>query len=621
MTTPAGPQEVLHAAGEARARLASAGPVSGVRGSRAEWAAALGELEALGREVAAAQDVAIVRLAAIEAEVLETGEVVETHRATGHVALDAPGIVSGVLGATAAHAERRVRQAVRLAADGPEGSGTETGLGGLHAAMAAGRLDAFRAGVVAHELEEVPAAVAAAVVGAVECHLAVDDAPRLRRRVRQQLARISPDLLRQRAVRARAESGLRRWVEEPGVDTWFGTFPAEEACTAWAAVDALAQRYTTDGTCARIDRARAKALTDLVTGSATVDVRVQVVTADHTSGPDAAPAAHAPDPEVTPATSSSEPGLAPAHHSSEPQVVPVATDATARPGDIDTTATRSGRTGTREAHPGGAVEMARGNSTGPGHGDDDLVEVIAPGSSEPQLVARAWIGRAASAAATAEQRPAGRFSGAQAGRPVRYHPSTGALVDTDDALATESYRPGRRLAALVRARDGRCRFPGCHVSARFCDLDHVRPWPAGPTTASNLACLCRRHHRVKQLQGWSALLHLDATLTWTDPTGRVRTTRPPDHRSLAVLPGSGTEGMRSDVPNAEGVSTDEVSRGVTRGAVSVTAGATLPDAQHSALEHHLEHRLAACRVRGSPVTIHTATWHRARAHADDPPPF
>ena len=67
-----------------------------------------------------------------------------------------------------------------------------------------------------------------------------DDAATLRRRTRVLLERISPDLVRERAKKARANTGLRRWVAEPGVDEWHGTFPSEDAATAWAAIDRLA---------------------------------------------------------------------------------------------------------------------------------------------------------------------------------------------------------------------------------------------------------------------------------------------------------------------------------------------------------------------------------------------
>ena len=36
------------------------------------------------------------------------------------------------------------------------------------------------------------------------------------------------------------------------------TFPSEEAAQAWAAIDALARQYVTDGVCSGIERARAR---------------------------------------------------------------------------------------------------------------------------------------------------------------------------------------------------------------------------------------------------------------------------------------------------------------------------------------------------------------------------
>jgi hypothetical protein len=110
-------------------------------------------------------------------------------------------------------------------------------------------------------------------------------------------------------------------------------------------------------------------------------------------------------------------------------------------------------------------------------------------------------------------------------------PDTGWLRD---AGAT-TYQPGRHLARTVRKRDLHCRFPGCAAAARFCDLDHVIPFPAGRTVLANLAALCRRHHRLKTHGHWSLTMSPDGICTWADQrTGQVHTTEPTDYRELAV---------------------------------------------------------------------------------------
>ena len=256
---------------------------------RDDWLAVVGDCQLLINTLTAVQDAAIAEAARRESVWCEDGTLGESVHGPGRVTLDAADVVAPVIGASHPQAQRRVEQAVRLAAgrvpvpaddrDVPEASG----LGRLHEAMAAGRLDGYRASVIAFELEVAPADVADAIVAALAGHLG-DDAATLRRRTRVLLHRISPELLRERAKKARAATGLRRWAAEPGVDEWHGTFPSEDAAAAWAAIDRLAHDLVTAGTCTTIEQARGKALTDLVTGNANIDVQVVLTVPAGTGG-------------------------------------------------------------------------------------------------------------------------------------------------------------------------------------------------------------------------------------------------------------------------------------------------------------------------------------------------
>jgi PAS domain-containing protein len=97
--------------------------------------------------------------------------------------------------------------------------------------------------------------------------------------------------------------------------------------------------------------------------------------------------------------------------------------------------------------------------------------------------------------------------------------------------ATDGYRPSAELDRWMRARDRRCRFPGCRRRVpRGGELDHHRPYPAGPTSAGNLAGYCTTDHRGKhQAPGWRHQLEADGTLTVTTPTGLVAVTTPPPY--------------------------------------------------------------------------------------------
>ena len=363
--------------------------------------------------------------------------------------------------------------------------------------------------------------VAAAVVATLGEHLVTDAAPQLRRRCRTVLSRISPDLVRRRAKQARERCALRRWAEEPGVDKWEGTFPSEDAARAWAAIDARAHQLVADGTCERIERARSQALIDLVTGSATIETIVTLTVPAPTDGPG------------RPRPDRLRPGRVRLAGSVPRRLDPVvAADGAEGACDLRAAAHPTGSTvsvsapsapdrpacGPSRSTPSVSAPVASGSP-------DDLIEVAMGSRGERVLVTRAFLDVVT--------------MGVNAKITHRTcHRVTGALLDH---TTSTSYRPSERIAALVRQRDGHCRFPGCHVNARFCDLDHVRPWPAGATTATNLICLCRRHHRVKQRLGWRVRLHPDATLVWTDPTRRARTTHPVNALASLVLPAAGPD--------------------------------------------------------------------------------
>ena len=136
---------------------------------------------------------------------------------------------------------------------------------------------------------------------------------------------------------------------------------------------------------------------------------------------------------------------------------------------------------------------------------NDVVEVAVSGIAQPVFVTREFleiVGRAVESQTVT----------------TACHPGTGARLGS---AGNSAHRPPSAVVALVKQRDGHCRFLGCHVNARFCDLDHVRPWPTGPTDAGNLICLCRRHHRIKQRLGWTVRLALDVEHQAADLTRAV----------------------------------------------------------------------------------------------------
>ncbi|GAA5141095.1 hypothetical protein GCM10023340_02250 [Nocardioides marinquilinus] len=105
---------------------------------------------------------------------------------------------------------------------------------------------------------------------------------------------------------------------------------------------------------------------------------------------------------------------------------------------------------------------------------------------------------------------------ADAGTRVTVRP----VVDLNIEKSSDDYRPSPAVAGHVMLRDRHCVFPRC--TRRRVDLDHIHPHEAGgPTSTSNLAPLCRRHHRAKTHSRWRYRMLEPGLYEWTSPTGRI----------------------------------------------------------------------------------------------------
>jgi 5-methylcytosine-specific restriction endonuclease McrA len=109
-----------------------------------------------------------------------------------------------------------------------------------------------------------------------------------------------------------------------------------------------------------------------------------------------------------------------------------------------------------------------------------------------------------------------------ASRVVMRHDADGRLLEV--GARTRTIPPALRRA--LHQRDRGCRFPGCGV--RFGQGHHIRHWArGGPTTLSNLALLCRRHHRAVHEEGYQVEPRPDGGLQFKRPNGWVIPEVPP----------------------------------------------------------------------------------------------
>jgi hypothetical protein len=122
-----------------------------------------------------------------------------------------------------------------------------------------------------------------------------------------------------------------------------------------------------------------------------------------------------------------------------------------------------------------------------------------------------------------------------ASRVVMRQDAEGRVVEV--GARTRTIPPALRRA--LHHRDRSCRFPGCGV--RFGQGHHIRHWAqGGPTTLSNLALLCRRHHRTVHEEGYQVERQADGELRFRYPNGRLL----PDVPSVAGVPGDPVNALR-----------------------------------------------------------------------------
>jgi hypothetical protein len=153
----------------------------------------------------------------------------------------------------------------------------------------------------------------------------------------------------------------------------------------------------------------------------------------------------------------------------------------------------------------------------PGERYQVVVHVDAPVLADPDAPGQSVLEDGAHVPAETSRRLA-----CDASRVVMQHARDGRAVEV--AARTRTIPPALRRA--LHHRDHGCRFPGCGLP--FGQGHHVRHWAqGGPTTLSNLALLCRRHHRAVHEEGYQCERQPDGELRFRRPDGRVLPEVPP----------------------------------------------------------------------------------------------
>jgi hypothetical protein len=460
-----------------------------------------GDLQGVTNAVEGAQLVAIAHAGSHETRLTERGPV-EIHHELGFIDAMTSSEVSLATGVGQWAAGRKVGLAANLAGRFPR----------LLGKVLAGQLATVNAGKVTAACDGLDDAACAAVDAVMADRVVGMDPARITTVARKVATRIAADQVAAATAKNRKDRCVQVSPGPDGTTDWWARLPAATSAAAWAAVSDLADRYARKDPALTTDQARADAFADLLLTNVTVTAKVTL----------GIPVITGPEAQAARDTAIAQ------HTAANPTTS----------GDMDSTDnTDTAFTNDDAAHDGDAADACS----------------VATCPATTDITDAAWV---RPAIATGGQGLGPNFSMSAALISGCEIPGIGFIdADTIEALltivptdigralldartgtlvesVTNAYRPSKAVTDFVTTRDGTCRMWGCNRPATRCDLDHARPWPAGPTTPTNLGGLCRRHHRLKQRRRWTYQLAPDGTATWTSPTGTKRITQP----DLAVLP-------------------------------------------------------------------------------------
>jgi Domain of unknown function (DUF222) len=466
-----------------------------------------GDLQGVANAVEGAQLVAIAHAGSHETRLTDRGPV-HIHHEVGFVDAMTSTEVSLATGVGQWAAGRKVGLASALSARFPR----------LLSKVLAGEIASVNAAKVVTACDGLDPTACASVDDVLGERLVGMDPARVTTVARKVATRIAADQVTAAAARNRRDRLVQVSPGPDGTTDWWARLPADKSAAAWAAVRDLADDYTSNDPALTQDQARADALIDLLLTNVTVTTHLTL----------GIPVITGPGADTARETAIAE------HEAQNNPTDDSRTSGTthATGTETDDAANSKGEV-TTQRPPSSAVQT----TTCPAATDITDPNWVRPAFATGGLGLGGTFSISAALISGCEIPGIGFIDAdtienlltlvpAHIGRALLDH-RTGTLIES----SATAYRPPKAVTDFVTTRDGTCRMWGCPHPATRCDLDHARPWPAGPTSPANLAGLCRRHHRLKQRRRWTYRLAPDGTATWTSPSGKKRIT-PPDFAAL-----------------------------------------------------------------------------------------